>query len=64
MKNRTIALIFCFIAIAFIKTNAATWTVTNTSDAGAGSLRQEEVNMYPLMIMRQKNHVQRTDEQK
>ncbi len=40
MKNRTIALIFCFIAIAFIKTNAATWTVTNTSDAGAGSLRQ------------------------
>ena len=40
MKHRVITLIFCLVAIASLKINAATWTVTNTSDAGAGSLRQ------------------------
>jgi titin len=40
MKHRAITLIFCFAAIASLKTNATTYTVTNTLDAGTGSLRQ------------------------
>ncbi|OFY87976.1 MAG: hypothetical protein A3F72_08375 [Bacteroidetes bacterium RIFCSPLOWO2_12_FULL_35_15] len=43
MKSRTLALqifIFCIISLASIEIHGATFTVINTSDAGAGSLRQ------------------------
>ncbi len=53
MKSKTTSLnffIFCLIAFVSLKTNATTFSVINTLDAGAGSLRQAitSANVNPV----------------